>query len=177
MDEFDNAEQLKELKQLLNAGHDAGRYALRYNNEKGESEKFRTYCPKVIASIGTLPGTLESRCLPIDMQRVPADAEKLLIEFCDLDEKRFQEFKRKTLAWIQDHWEEIKRARPIRPDWLKTRDWISGNRSLLLRTLWENGRSSGLNGPQPDYSKIVWWSNPSRSKSSSTYEELPSNRR
>ena len=77
LDEFDNAEQLKELKQLLNAGHDAGRYALRYNNEKGESEKFRTYCPKVIASIGTLPGTLESRCLPIDMQRVPAEAEEI----------------------------------------------------------------------------------------------------
>ena len=29
----------------------------------------------------------------------------------------------KILAWIEDHREEIQRARPKRPDWLKTRDW------------------------------------------------------
>ena len=53
-DEFDNPEQLKDLKQLLNAGYDAGRFAVRFNNEKGKNERFLTYRPKVLASIQRL---------------------------------------------------------------------------------------------------------------------------
>ena len=84
LDEFDNKEQIRELTQLLNAGYDNNRSALRYNMDKDCAERFRTYCPKVIASIKRITDTTESRCLPIDLQRVPAEAEDKLVELCDL---------------------------------------------------------------------------------------------
>jgi hypothetical protein len=61
LDEFDNAEQIKELTQLLNAGYDANRVAVRNNTDKGALERFRTFCPKIIASIKRLAETTESR--------------------------------------------------------------------------------------------------------------------
>jgi hypothetical protein len=123
LDEFDNAEQIRELTQLLNAGYDNNRAALRYNMDKDCAERFRTYCPKVISSIKRITDTTESRCLPIDLQRVPADAENKLVELCDINPEFFQIIKRKILAWLEDHLPEIKECRPIRPDWLHTRDW------------------------------------------------------
>jgi hypothetical protein len=123
LDEFDNAEQIKDLTQLLNAGYDANRVAIRCNADKGTVERFRTFCPKVIASIRHLAETTESRSLPIDLQRVPADAERSLTELCDIDPAVFLAVKRKILAWVEDNLDRIKTTRPERPDWLKTRDW------------------------------------------------------
>ena len=123
LDEFDNKEQIRELTQLLNAGYDNNRSALRYNMDKDCAERFRTYCPKVIASIKRITDTTESRCLPIDLQRVPADAEDKLVELCDLEPETFQTVKRKILAWVEDNLPEIKACRPERPKWLHTRDW------------------------------------------------------
>ncbi len=123
LDEFDNKEQIRELTQLLNAGYDNNRSALRYNMDKDCAERFRTYCPKVIASIKRITDTTESRCLPIDLQRVPADAEDKLTELCDLKPELFQTIKRKILAWVEDNLPKIKACRPDRPNWLHTRDW------------------------------------------------------
>ena len=123
LDEFDNPDQVRELTQLLNAGFDNNRSALRYNMDKDRPERFRTYCPKVLASIKQITTTTESRCLPIDLQRVPADAENSLTELCDIDPERFHILKRKILAWLEDHLQEIKECRPVRPKWLHTRDW------------------------------------------------------
>lgn len=122
-DEFDNPDQIKELTQLFNAGYDRNRVALRFNNERGVLEQFRTYCPKVIASIKELADTTESRALCIDMVRVPANAEKALEELCDIDRALFTVLKRKILGFTQDHWAEFETLRPTRPEWLKTRDW------------------------------------------------------
>ena len=123
LDEFDNAEQIRELTQLLNAGYDNNRSALRYNMDKDCAERFRTYCPKVIASIKRITDTTESRCLPIDLQRVTAEAEDKLVELCDLEPGLFQTLKRKILAWVEDNLPKIKASRPVRPAWLHTRDW------------------------------------------------------
>jgi hypothetical protein len=123
LDEFDNKEQVRELSQLLNAGFDANRSALRFNMDKDCAERFRTYCPKVIASIKPITDTTESRCLPIDLQRVPSDAEDKLVELCDINPERFQTIKRKILAWVEDNLPKIKASRPVRPSWLHTRDW------------------------------------------------------
>jgi DNA polymerase-1 len=141
LDEFDNPEQIRELTQLLNAGYDVNRFAVRFNTDKGKNERFRTYCPKIIASIKRLPETTESRSLPIDMQRVPADAEDKLTEFCDIDPSEFLTLKRKILAWVEDHLEEIKKAHPTRPAWLKTRDWD------LWRPLFVIAQTIGGNAP------------------------------
>ena len=123
LDEFDNKEQVRELTQLLNAGYDNNRSALRYNMDKDCAERFRTFCPKVIASIKRITDTTESRCLPIDLHRVPADSEDKLVELCDLEPETFQTIKRKILAWVEDDLPKIKACRPERPKWLHTRDW------------------------------------------------------
>ena len=142
MDEFDNKEQVRELTQLLNAGFDANRSALRFNMDKDCAERFRTYCPKIIASIKPITDTTESRCLPIDLQRVPADAEGALTELCDLEPKLFQTIKRKILAWVEDNLPKIKACRPQRPGWLHTRDWD------MLRPCYAVGAVMGERGTE-----------------------------
>ena len=144
LDEFDNKEQVRELTQLLNAGYDNNRSALRYNMDKDCAERFRTYCPKVIASIKRITDTTESRCLPIDLQRVPADSEDKLVELCDLEPETFQTIKRKILAWVEDSLPKIKACRPERPKWLHTRDWDMWRPCYVIATVLGEKRGTEL---------------------------------
>lgn len=48
LDEFDNKEQVRELTQLLNAGYDNNRSALRYNMDKDCAERFRTTAQRLL---------------------------------------------------------------------------------------------------------------------------------
>ena len=123
LDNFDNPERIRELTELLDSGYDADRIAIRCNTETRKLEGYRTYGPKIIASIRHLPGTTESRSLVVDMERVPPDKERQLEELCDIDPTVFLNLKRKILAFVEDHWAEFQNVRAARPDWLKTRNW------------------------------------------------------
>jgi Protein of unknown function (DUF3631)/Toprim-like len=62
-------EDAKDLKRLLNSGYRIGANVLRTVGEKHEPGRFSTFSPKLLAGIGGLPDTLESRCIPIPMHR------------------------------------------------------------------------------------------------------------
>jgi hypothetical protein len=62
-------EESKDLKRLLNAGYRTGATVLRTVGEQHEPKRFSTFSPKLLAGLGGLPDTLESRCVPIAMQR------------------------------------------------------------------------------------------------------------
>ena len=62
-------EDSKDLKRLLNSGYRTGATVLRTVGDQHEPKRFSTFSPKVLAGLGGLPDTLESRCVPIVMQR------------------------------------------------------------------------------------------------------------
>jgi hypothetical protein len=72
-------EDSKDLKRLLNSGYRIGAKVLRTVGDRHEPKRFSTFSPKLLAGIGGLPDTLESRCVPITMQRRLPDeqAERL----------------------------------------------------------------------------------------------------
>ena len=123
LDNLDDPERIKEVAGLLDEAYDANRVVPRCQSDTGKLFGYRTFGPKVIASIRKLPGTTESRSLVVDIVRVPADKERQLEELCDIDPTVFLNLKRKILAFVEDHKAEFRSVRPARPDWLKTRDW------------------------------------------------------
>ena len=62
-------EDSKDLKRLLNSGYRTGATVLRTVGDQHEPKRFSTFSPKLLAGLGGLPDTLESRCVPIVMQR------------------------------------------------------------------------------------------------------------
>jgi hypothetical protein len=62
-------EDSKDLKRLLNSGYRTGATVLRTVGDQHEPKRFSTFSPKLLAGLGGLPDTLESRCVPITMHR------------------------------------------------------------------------------------------------------------
>ena len=63
------SERSELLLSILNSGYRRGQSVLRCEGEKHEPKAFKTFCPKVVILIGTLPDTLADRCIPITMRR------------------------------------------------------------------------------------------------------------
>jgi hypothetical protein len=71
IDEADTFTQENEaLRGILNSGHTrASATIIRTVGENFEPRSFSTWCPMVLAAIGSLPGTVEDRSIMIPMQR------------------------------------------------------------------------------------------------------------
>jgi len=121
------------LRGILNAGyHRKMAYVVRVANgnlsDAGGAEcgkpgsrltRFSCWCPKVMATIGRLPDTLEDRCVVIRMQRkTPGEqCERLK----NLESVPVGELRRKCARFVLDHAAEIARARPALPASLNDR--------------------------------------------------------
>jgi hypothetical protein len=79
LDEADTVfEASDELRTVFNAGHTLRTaMVLRTVGDDHEPRAFSTWCPKWIALIGELPGTLADRSITITMQRRPRGAKLL----------------------------------------------------------------------------------------------------
>ena len=96
------------LRGILNSGHTKDlAYVLRTEGDAHEPRRFSTWCPKTIALIGALPGTLMDRSIAVPMRRIAVN-ERV---------ERFRADQRETLAeletlarqcarWVQDRGEE-----------------------------------------------------------------------
>ena len=74
LDEFDAAyksgrEYAEALRGLLDDGFQAGKQSIVCVPPQWNPRKFDLYCPKAIAGIGPLPGTLKDRSIGIEMKR------------------------------------------------------------------------------------------------------------
>src|SRR5262249_43525734 len=58
------------LRGILNTGFKASGSYSRCENQGGSFRDYSTFCPKAIAGIGRLPGTLEDRSIPIRLKRM-----------------------------------------------------------------------------------------------------------
>lgn len=109
-----------ELRGVLNSGHTRNTaYVIRTVGDENEPKTFSTWSPKVIALIGSLPGTLEDRALVIPMRRKRPDEMVAKLRADRMDS--FQEIARRCVRWAMDNLDTLKSADPEVPSCLNDR--------------------------------------------------------
>ncbi len=109
-----------DLRGILNSGHSrTSAYVIRTTGDDYEPERFRTWAPKAIALIGTLPDTLQDRSIVIELQRKTAEEH---VQRFRLDRtKVIESIARKTARWAEDNIEELLTSDPKVPQGLFNR--------------------------------------------------------
>jgi len=130
IDEADRAlKNSDELNCIINASHNRqGAGVIRTVGEDHEPRRFSTWCPKAIAAIGHLQGTLEDRGIILQMRRKTQGEQ---VERWRGDRlAQFKPIKEQAFRWVQDNTESLKDLDPEVPNQLHDRaadNW----RSLL----------------------------------------------
>ena len=90
----DGGDDVAELRSILLAGYKRGGRASRLESvdDSYQMKEFQVFGPKAIACINALPTALASRCVPVQMFRSPAEAEKPRRRI-DEDPDRWQELR------------------------------------------------------------------------------------
>lgn len=110
-----------ELRGILNASHrKASAFVVRTVGDEHEPALFLTWCPKAIALIGKLPGTLEDRSILISMKR-KAPGERVERFQADRVAAEFATLKRKAARWAADNLDVLRKADPEIPSALNDR--------------------------------------------------------
>ena len=123
IDEADTFMQGDDMRGILNSGHTrATAQVWRCEGESREPKGFSTWAPVAIAKIGTLPETLESRSIVIQMQRKRPDERTQPIT--SEDRQAFADLASMAARWAADHADALAEAVPALPDDLfnRTRD-------------------------------------------------------
>ncbi len=109
-----------ELRGVLNSGHNKQTaFVIRTTGEDHEPRAFRTWAPKAIALIGTLPPTLESRAVHVELRRIGDGETVEPLRGDRLD--ALEPLRRQAFTWAQDHANALKRAEPDLPAGLRGR--------------------------------------------------------
>jgi putative DNA primase/helicase len=103
-----------ELRGILNSGHTRqSAFVLRAVGDSFEPRQFSTWCPKAIALIGNLPGTLADRSVTIRLRRRAAGE---VIERLRLDRlEDLAPLRRKARRWADDNASKLKASDPAIP--------------------------------------------------------------
>jgi hypothetical protein len=110
-----------ELVGILNSGHtrEAAK-VIRCEGENYEPKIYNTWSPKVVAKIGPLPPTLESRAIIIPLRRkLPTETAK---QIRPADKEVLHRLNRMAVRWAADHSERLSESSPQMPPWLENRD-------------------------------------------------------
>lgn len=93
----------EELRGILNSGFEASGQVIRVVEVKDEWQpiRFATFAPVALAGIGSLPGTLEDRALPIVLQRKAASETVTRLRESGARD-RLNDLARKLARWAQD---------------------------------------------------------------------------
>lgn len=124
MDSFMEADEA--LRGILNSGHTkAAAKVIRVQGEQLEVKVFSTWCPKILAAIGTLPDTITDRAIVIHMKRRKAGESIEHLRWAGTGGTAFQS-QLKRLAggckrWMTDHADALATATPGLPDALHDR--------------------------------------------------------
>jgi putative DNA primase/helicase len=101
----------EEIRGILNSGHTrSGAVVVRTVGDDHDPRTFSTWCPKAVALIGNLHGTLEDRGIVLEMRR-RAPTEK--VERLRLDRlSEFEPLRRKAARWAADQRDALQGADP-----------------------------------------------------------------
>lgn len=110
----------EEMRGVLNSGfdHDSA-YVIRTVGDNHEPRRFHTWCPKVLALIGTLPDTLQDRSIVIALRRcMPHEKGQ---RFSSKSHADLHVLQTKAARWAMDHLDELHGADPVMPHGLDDR--------------------------------------------------------
>ena len=109
-----------ELRGILDSGHRrSNAFVLRNVGDNHEPKHFGTWSPKVVALIGKLPPTLNSRSIHIRLRRMLATESVMPLRF---DRRgHLVPIKRKLIRWALDNEKALRSADPVMPDGLRGR--------------------------------------------------------
>lgn len=104
----------EDLRGLLNAGHQRGRPALRYDAGSRSVEKIATFAMAALAGIGAMPDTIEDRAAVIRMRR-RAPGEKVAPYRVGRDGPELDERRQRLNQWLTAHIKTLRAATPDMP--------------------------------------------------------------
>ena len=162
----------EEMRGILNSGHRAGGAVLRVVGESLEPRAFATFSPCAIGLIGSLPATLHSRSVLIELKRRLPGEE--IAEFRSERAGHLDVLARQAARWTHDHGERIGAADPKMPDGIVNRaadNWrpllaiatlpAANGHGELARQRWRRGAAL----MKPPGSKRFWPTSATRSAS------------
>lgn len=124
MDSFTEGDEA--LRGILNSGHTkAGARAIRVQGEQMDVKVYSTWCPKAVATIGTLPDTITDRSVPVHMKRRAPGEQLERLRWSGATGAALHE-QLKSLAgqckrWVEDHASDLLATTPKVPDALNDR--------------------------------------------------------
>jgi hypothetical protein len=110
----DHAGPHEDLRGLLNAGHQRGRPALRWDVNTRSVEELDTYAMAALAGIGRLPDTIEDRAVIIKMRR-RAPNETVQPYRLRRDAPPLNQLRGRLHQWARKHHQQLTRAVPEMP--------------------------------------------------------------
>lgn len=123
LDEYDsifNKRENLDIRAVLNAGFKRDSYVPRCVGPNQEVVDFAVFCPKMMAGLGRTSDSVESRAIPIRMQRRLPDEH--VDDFDEEVEAEATEWVRSGLQrWADANVEALKRKRPVAPKALSDR--------------------------------------------------------
>ena len=108
-----------ELRGILNSGWHRNGTVQRCVGDDFEVKKFSTYCPKVIAGIGSLPDTIQDRSIVIQIRRKPLAVKVKRFRTGQVDHLTI--LGRKAARWALDNIDELRAMVPNVPGELNDR--------------------------------------------------------
>jgi hypothetical protein len=111
----------EDLRALLNAGYRRGQVVYRMGGgNRTTLESFAVFCPKALAGLGPLPGTLASRCVRIELKRRRSDEP--VEDFIPIDHTEESSALQTLLeVWSGDAVAPLRELPPIRIEGLRDR--------------------------------------------------------
>jgi Protein of unknown function (DUF3631) len=110
-----------DLRALLNAGYRRGELVLRMGGGNNTLlETFAVFSPKALAGLGSLPPTLASRCIRIEMKRRRGNEPVEDFYPADLAAET-EDLRAQLAAWAEASLDTLRAARPARVDGLRDR--------------------------------------------------------
>ncbi|MGL5826658.1 MAG: DUF3631 domain-containing protein [Nocardioides sp.] len=104
----------EDLRGLLNAGHQRGRPAIRYDAAKQTVERIETFAMAALAGIGAMPDTIEDRALVIRMRR-RAPGETVAPYRVRRDAPALDHLRARLNTWARDAIDHLSAAVPAMP--------------------------------------------------------------
>jgi hypothetical protein len=107
-------ETKEDLRGLLNAGHQRGRPAIRWDPNSRTLERIETFAMAALAGIGHMPDTIEDRAVIVRMRR-RAPGERVAAYRMRRDGPPLKELAGQLTAWLTAHLGELESAEPPMP--------------------------------------------------------------
>ncbi|MFD4191374.1 MULTISPECIES: DUF3631 domain-containing protein [Amycolatopsis] len=104
----------EDLRGLLNAGHQRGRPALRYDAATSKVVTIPTFAMAALAGIGAMPDTIEDRAVVVHMRR-RASGEKTFPYRARRDREPLRALAQQLTEWLRGDMAILERAEPAMP--------------------------------------------------------------